>query len=65
LKLALAKFTYNNSKHSSIGLIPFYTLYGFNPKLGTNVRDDVIEGGALSTEERIRILAKEYKELSQ
>jgi hypothetical protein len=65
LKLALAKFTYNNSEHSSTGLTPFYTLYRFNPELGTNVRDDVMEGGAPSTEERIRILAEERKELSQ
>jgi hypothetical protein len=65
LKLALAKFTYNNSKYSSTGLTLFYTLYRFNPELGTNVRDDIMEGGAPSIEERIRILAKECKELSQ
>ena len=41
-KLALAEFTYNNSKHSTTRSTPFRLLYGFDPELGTNVRDDVL-----------------------
>ena len=30
-KLPLAEFTYNNSRHSTIGCTPFYALYGYDP----------------------------------
>jgi hypothetical protein len=63
-KLALAEFTYNNSKHSTTGSTPFRLLYGFDPELGTNVRDDVLEGGAPSAEERIKLLMEERTQLS-
>jgi hypothetical protein len=52
-KLALVKFTYNNLIYIIIGLILFRLLYSFNLELGTNVRNAVLEGGALIIEERI------------
>jgi hypothetical protein len=52
-KLALAKFIYNNLVYIIIGLTLFYLLYGFNLKLGINIEDAVLEGGAPIVEERI------------
>ena len=58
-KLALAEFTYNNSVHATTKTSPFRYLYGFDPELGFNVGDAVLEGGAISAEERVKIIAKE------
>jgi hypothetical protein len=52
-KLALTKFIYNNSIHVIIGLTLFYLLYSFDLELSTNVKDVVLEEGALVVEERI------------
>jgi transposase InsO family protein len=58
-KLALAEFTYNNSTHSSTGSTPFRLLYGFDPELGMNVGDNVLDGAAASAEERIKTLIQD------
>jgi hypothetical protein len=52
-KLALVKFIYNNSVYAIIGLTLFRLLYSFDLKLGTNIRDAVLEGGAPVVKERI------------
>jgi hypothetical protein len=52
-KLALAKFIYNNLVYIIISLILFCLLYSFNLELGTNIRDAILEGGALVIKERI------------
>ena len=36
----LAKFAYNNAKHSIIGVSPFYAYYGFYPRLEYEVKAD-------------------------
>lgn len=35
--LPIAQFAYNNSQHSSTGETPFYSVYGFHPKLSFNL----------------------------
>jgi hypothetical protein len=52
-KLALAKFIYNNLVYIIIGLILFRLLYSFNLELDTNIKDAILEGGALIVKERI------------
>jgi transposase InsO family protein len=64
-KLALAEFTYNNSVHASTGSTPFRMLYGFNPELGSNVGDDILEGGAPAAAERIKLLQDEREVVAQ
>jgi len=63
-KLALAEFAYNNSLHASTGFTPFRLYYGFDPELGTNVEDDVLEGSVPSTEDRVKVLNEERELLS-
>ena len=47
----------------STSSILFRLLYSFNLELSINFRDNVLEGGALSIEERIKILYKEKETL--
>ena len=39
--LPITEFTYNNSKHSSTGITPFYAMYGYNPEFIWDVEVDV------------------------
>ena len=38
--MLLAKFAYNNTKYSTIGVSPFYACYGFHPRLEYEVKAD-------------------------
>jgi len=39
--LLIAEFTYNNSKHATTSITPFYTVYNFYPEIYFNIRDDI------------------------
>jgi hypothetical protein len=54
---------YNNSIYISISFILFKLLYNINPKLGFNVKDNILEGGVLVAKKRIRLLKKEREKL--
>jgi hypothetical protein len=62
-KLGLAEFIYNNSIHVSTGFIPFKFLYNIDPKLGFNIKDNILEKGALAAEKRIKLLGKKRDKL--
>jgi hypothetical protein len=62
-KLGLAEFTYNNSIYVSTGFTPFKLLYNINPKLRFNIKNNVLEGGVLVVEKKIRLLGKKHKKL--
>jgi hypothetical protein len=64
-KLALAEFTYNNSKYSTIGISPFYALYGFHPNIELHVEDKVPEGGAPAAHERIQRIKAERQAMEK
>ena len=59
-KLPLAEFSYNNSCHASIGMSPFHACYGYDPELGFNIGDDVVEEGmAPAARERVEAVKEE------
>jgi hypothetical protein len=64
-RLVLAEFTYNNSKHSTLGVSPFYAAYGVHPEIRVNVEDDVLEGRAVAAHERARRVQEEREALDQ
>jgi hypothetical protein len=53
VKLALAEFTYNNSKYSIIGISLFYVLYEFYSNIKLYIKDNILEEGALVIYKRI------------
>jgi hypothetical protein len=62
-KLGLAEFTYNNSIHVSTSFIPFKLLYNIDPKLGFNIKDNILERGVPAAKKRIRLLREKHKKL--
>ena len=64
-KLPLAEFTYNNSVHSTIGITPFFALYGYNPEIRTNIEADAPGGEAPNARIRIEKLERERAELEK
>lgn len=62
-KLALAELTYNNSKHSTTGVSPFYACYGFHPTMNLYAGDSVPEGEAPAARERVETIRRERQSL--
>ena len=44
--MALTEFIYNNSVYSIMGVSPFFALYGYNPEINVDIKDNTIEGEA-------------------
>jgi hypothetical protein len=57
-KLGLVEFIYNNSIYASTGFTLFKFIYSINPKLRFNIKDDILEKGALVAEKRIKLLGE-------
>ena len=54
-----------NSKHSVLGVSPFYALYGYNPTVHYEVEDDFNEGKVPSARERIKTLHNLQEKLAE
>ena len=61
--LKLMMFTYNNTKHSSSGVSPFFTNHGFHPNLPQDV--DLAEVFKILLEEHLEHLGKACEELEE
>ena len=55
----LAEFIYNNSVHSSIGVSPFFAVYGMNLEIRLNVEDAITGGEAVAAHERACVISDE------
>ena len=51
--LQQAEFAYNNTVHASMGIIPFYAMYGYHPEFTWDVEGDIPEGEALAIHHRV------------
>jgi hypothetical protein len=60
----LAKFAYNNAKHSTIGISPFYTCYGFYLRLEYKVKADN-SSSILAALERIKRISLKREALAK
>ena len=59
------KFIYNNSVYNSTRTSPFRALYSYNPSIGVNAKDSVLEGKKVATTyKRIKIVHEEYKDFT-
>ena len=60
--LPLAEFAYNNSKHATSGISPFFALYGYNPEFGAATHDPKT-GESINAAERLTQLKKIHEQL--
>jgi hypothetical protein len=63
--LEQAEFTYNNSKHASTGMTPFYAMYGYHPEFTWDVEDDIPEGEAPAAQQRAAAISNEREKLKE
>ena len=60
--LPMAEFAYNNSRHASTGVSPFFAYTGTHPSMGVNTQEGPID--IPSAQERIQGLDRTRKEMS-
>jgi Reverse transcriptase (RNA-dependent DNA polymerase)/RNase H-like domain found in reverse transcriptase/Integrase zinc binding domain/Chromo (CHRromatin Organisation MOdifier) domain len=62
--LPLAEFAYNNAKHSSTLVSPFYANYGYHPRMSISTHVSQVEGSNPAAEEFVKKMERIHQDLA-